>query len=413
MRMRLAVVVGALALAAAAAAPAVAKTRGALGVEPVKILPEDRLLVLEGNEIFAFDVYERLRGEPGNLVFSPFSLSAALTMLTPAARGETRDQLLQALHLEPLSDRLDAAVQSVLGELRPDEGSRYRLDVANALWVARQIPFRRGFVDTLRTHYGARAASLDFQRNWEGARGRINRWGARITHGLVREALNPGDITDLTAFVVVNAVSFDAKWATPFPLASTRDAPFMRGDGTTVQSKLMRARSDFAWFDGDGFVAVELPYRGDEVSMTLLVPDTHDGLPALEAALTPANLATWTAGLAEDDVIVYLPRFGYASDLNLGDTLRGLGVTDAFDRALVDLSGAAGAPGDIVLSLVRQKARIEVTELGTRAAAVTSAVAEVTSAPPVIAADRPFLYLIRHRPTGTILFLGRVEDPTQ
>src|SRR5688572_5163585 len=131
--------------------------RGATGVRPADVPAEDRRAVLDGNVAFALDAYAKLREDSGNFVFSPLSLSAALAMTTAAAQGSTRTQMAGALHLDLPQDRLDDAFQSVLSELRPSRGSRARLDIANALWTAREFPFRRDFVVALRTHYGARA----------------------------------------------------------------------------------------------------------------------------------------------------------------------------------------------------------------------------------------------------------------
>lgn len=232
-----------------------------------------------------------------------------------------------------------------------------------------------------------------------------------MTGGLVPEVLPPEAVTDATAFVVTDAVSLRARWETPFPLYDTRPRPFTLSEGSEVQVPTMRLRRVLPFYRGEGFVAVDIPYRGGYFAMTLLVPDNPDGLPALEGELSPNLLADVSAAERGEEVVLYLPRFSIEADLPLEGVLMELGATVPFDPLLADFSGAAGEPRDIFLSVFRQRAVIRVTEAGTVAAAVTAAVGELTSAPPVVAADRPFLFLIRHRASGMVLFMGRVVDP--
>ncbi len=416
MRIRIASVLAVLASGLFCVAPTLAKTRGdGFQVHPKRALPKGRQIVLDGNLSFALDLNGRLRGEPGNFVFSPFSVSAVMAMLAAGARGETREELTSALSFDLPDKRLNRAFHAILADLGQDAGRTVQLDVANALWAERRLRLIRGFVRSLRSHYGAKATSLDFAADPESAREEINRWASRMTHGLIPEVLHAGELDVRTAFVVTDAVYFGGKWAQPFLLDTTHLYPFTRADGSEVAVPLMHVRGGFGWMRGPGFQAIDFPYRGDKFSMTVLVPDSPDGLPALEEAMSPSNFASWITGLFPTELIVLLPRFEIMSDLDLREPLRSLGVTDAFDPERADFSGAAGLPGDIFLTSFRQQALIRVTEEGTEAAAVTAGVGEFTFTfePAVIAVDRPFLFVIRHRSTGTILFLGRVEDPPQ
>jgi len=408
---------GILALAAVVSArePARAQTPGrGPKVRPVAAPPADRQVVLDGNAAFALDVYGQLRAAPGNFMFSPLSLSAALAMATAGADGVTRDQMASTLHLDLPQYRLDAAFQSVLADLRPSVRSHAQLGVAHALWASLQFPLRPDYVSELRTRYGARAAALDFAGNPEKARRAINLWGARQTNGRILEAHPPGSVLPETAFMLTNAVYFKAKWKTPFPVRDTQTQPFSLADGGQVAAPLMRAKGEvpFAWFSDEGFEAVDLPYRGCELSITILVPDALDGLSALESALTPANLARWIGGLQPADLVVLLPRFRLRSSVDFVDALKALGTTDAFGAGVADFSRAVGSLGASI-SGVSQSAFVETNEAGSEAAAVTNVGVGITVAPTVFSASRRFLFLIRHQPTGMILFMGRVEDPTK
>jgi serpin B len=206
-------------------------------------------------------------------------------------------------------------------------------------------------------------------------------------------------------------VSLRALWEVPFPESSTNLMPFTLADGSEVGVPTMRLRSQLRFHRGEGYTVADLAYRGGDFSMLILVPDAHDGLPSLEAGLTPALLAEAAVEGTTNDRILYLPRFSIASDIDLVEPLQDLGATLPFDPAAADFSGAAGAPGEIVLSTLIQKAVIRVNEVGTIAAAATGGGFELTSAPPILEANRPFLFVIRHRASGAVLFMGRVTDP--
>ncbi len=418
--MRISAAIALLASCFLCAAQAPAKNREGFPARPRTAAPQDRKAVLDGNLSFALDLHGRLRGQPGNVVCSPFSVSAVMAMMAAGARGETRDQLMTAMKLELAPARVDRAFQSVLANIAPDVDSPVKLDVANALWTGTDTPMKRRFIRSLLVRYGARATSLDFAGDPEGSREEINQWVSRLTHGRIPEVLEPGALgpyahRDEAAFVLTDAVVFDGKWAKPFLLDTTRLHPFTRSDGSQVAIPLMHAQGRMEGMRGPGFQAIDVPYEGDEYSMTILVPDEPDGLPAIEDALSPKDFSAWIEGLSPTNVTLFLPGFETRSDIDLVGPLQGMGVTDAFDRGRADFSGAAGDPGEVVLKSIRQKALITVTEEGTEAMAVTTALFVVLFAiddHETVVVDRPFLFVIRHRPTGTILFIGRIEDPS-
>jgi serpin B len=215
--------------------------------------------------------------------------------------------------------------------------------------------------------------------------------------------------------VLANAIYFRGDWARQFEKSATQDQPFHVTGARTVTTPLMfgKVPAGYAARADGALKVLELPYKGDEVSMLVLLPDAPDGLPALEAALTADTYRAWTTDLARRDVLVYLPRFSVESRFALAPTLGAMGMPLAFtDRA--DFSGMDGKR-DLFISAVVHKARVDVDERGTEAAAATGVVVGMTAAreePPAFRADHPFLFVIRHNPTGAILFLGRVVDPT-
>jgi serpin B len=212
--------------------------------------------------------------------------------------------------------------------------------------------------------------------------------------------------------VLTNAIYFKGKWATEFDPELTRPNPFYVTPDQPVEVDMM-VMKDFTYptYATQDVALAELPYRGKDISMILLVPTRLDGLGAVEASLTPENLAAWMDALEPRKQDLYLPRFEVASEFGLNDVLVAMGMPDAFDPQTADFSGMDGER-DLSIQAAVHKAFVKVNEEGTEAAAATGIGVGVTSMPPSVRADRPFLFLIHDNVTGSILFLGRVTDPT-
>jgi serpin B len=221
-----------------------------------------------------------------------------------------------------------------------------------------------------------------------------------------------------TRLVLVNAIYFKGNWIRQFETRLTKKEPFHLSSGNTVTVPLMRQTDEFDYAESPDLQVLELPYAGGDLSMVVLLPRTVDGLGNLEAELTTQNLKAWTGNLRHKKVIVFLPKFRVTSGFSLAETLAGLGMPDAFDGDLADFSGMDGRR-DLFISAVAHKAFIEVNEEGTEAAAATAVMVGLTglpqtnAPPPVFRADHPFLFFIRDNSNGSILFLGRVTDPTK
>ena len=379
--------------------------------------PDGASMVAADGNAFAFDLHARLRAaEPGNLFFSPQSISTALAMTYAGARGDTATEMARTLHFSLPQDRLAAAYAQLLAALHGSGAQRpYTLSVANRLWGQRGTAFLEPFLTTMRTGYGAEMGLVDFVNEAEAARGEINGWVRKETADKITDLIPPGVLGPATRLVLANAIYFRGDWARQFEKSATQDQPFHVTGDRTVTAPLMFGKipAGYAARADGGLKVLELPYKGDEVSMLVLLPDAPDGLPALEAKLTADTYRAWTTDLVRRDVLVYLPRFSVESRFALAPTLGAMGMPLAFtDRA--DFSGMDGKR-DLFLSAVVHKARVDVDERGTEAAAATGVAIRtlaVQQEPPAFRADHPFLFVIRHNPTGAILFLGRVVDPT-
>jgi serpin B len=368
---------------------------------------EDDQAVVHGNSAFAFDLYSELKGTEGNLFFSPFSVSVALAMTYAGARIGTEEQMARVLHFDLPQDRLHGAF-STLSDPSPDDGGS-RLMVANALWAQEGYDFLDEFLALADEHYDGGFREVDFQGVTERARQTINEWIASQTEGTIEKLLHPGDLDPAVALVLTNAIFFKGTWLGRFEPRHTQDGPFRIDLENDVMVPMMHRTGRFAYAEEESLSVLELPYEGDRLAMVVLLPKTIDGLAELESSLSNENLDRWLARLMEQPVRMSLPRFGIDSRFDLAETLCGMGMTDAFSGR-ADFSGMTGRR-DLFLSMVVHQAQLEVTEEGTEAAAGTAVVLKRGGPPATFMADHPFVFLIRDRQTGSILFIGRVENP--
>ncbi|MBN1658994.1 MAG: serpin family protein [Anaerolineae bacterium] len=386
---------------------------------PAAVSTTELQALAEGNSAFAWDLYRLLGKEEGNLFYSPYSISLALTMTYAGARGETERQMADTLHfdlpqaaLHPAFDVLAAALESRSEGEREGEGDRFRLNVANSLWGQEGYPFLPAFLDLLDIYYSAGLRRLDFASAPDAARQVINDWVEEQTEGRIEDLIPPDLINSLTRLVLANAIYFNASWAYPFEEGATTDGPFHLPGGGEVVVPMMRQTESFAYAAGDGYQAIELPYTGHQISMLILLPDEGE-MQAFEDSLDAGRVSEILAELRGEQVALTMPRFEFESEFSLADALIELGMVDAFGAG-ADFSGMTGSP-DLSISAVVHKAFVSVDEEGTEAAAATAVImleSAMPAEPVEMTVDRPFLFLIRDVPTGTLLFVGRVIDPT-
>jgi serpin B len=374
-----------------------------------------------GNTQLALDLYRHLAEQGGgNLFFSPHSISTALAMTWAGARGTTEQEMAATLHfvlpqarLHPVFNDLDLKLESRARGGQGSDGKGFRLRVVGSTWAQKGFAILDAFLDILAEHYGAAVHLVDFAADAEGARCTINAWVEDETEDRIRELLPQGAIDSATRLVLVNAVYFNAAWAEQFKKDSTRNETFYRLDDSGVSVSMMHQQESLRYAAASGWEAVELPYEGDELAMLIVVPE-RGRFVELERALDADRVSGIVGALASRSVTLGLPRWTLeGASFSLKRALSDLGMPAAF-MADADLSGIDGRR-DLFISDVLHQAFVKVDEAGTEAAAATAVPISLTSAPSapvVLTVDRPFIYMIRDRPTGVVLFLGRVTDPS-
>ncbi len=381
----------------------------------------DLTTLVSGNSAFAFNLYQELRDEDGNLFYSPYSISLALAMTYAGARGETAQQIADTLHFTLSQDRLHPAFNSLDLELgqrgqgakgKDEEG--FRLNIVNAIWGQKDYHFLATFLDVLAENYGAGLRVLDFTEEPEKSRIVINDWVREETEGRIKDLLPPNSIDLLTRLVLTNAIYFNAAWQYPFEENATKDEPFYLLDGGEVSVPMMRQRQEkfLGYAQGEGYQAVELPYDGRQLSMVILLPQAGN-FETFEKSLDAQRVDAIIKNLGSSQVILTMPRFEFESSFSLGESLAAMGMPDAFSGN-ADFSDLTGNR-DLFIAEVIHKAFVSADEAGTEAAAATAVIMPTAAPPGVIVEvtiDRPFIFLIRDIETGAILFVGRVVNPS-
>jgi serpin B len=378
----------------------------------------EKVLLVEGNGAFAFELYQVLKGEEGNLFYSPYSISVALAMTYAGARGETAEEMAATLQFMLEQDRLHPAFNWLDAELagrgegaQGKDGEGFRLNIVNAIWGQKDYSFLPAFLDVLAENYGAGLRILDFINEAEKSRVTINDWVSDQTEGRIEDLIPQGAIDALTRLVLTNAIYFNAAWECPFDEKVTADGPFYLFDGGQVTVPTMRQTESFGYTKGEGYQAVELPYDGGELSMVILLPASGN-FEAFEEGLQAQKVNDIINGLQPTEVALTMPRFEFESEFSLKDTLAEMGMPIAFSDD-ADFSGMTGNP-ELCISEVVHKAFVAVDEAGTEAAAATAVIMELTAVPPPpleVTIDRPFIFLIGDIETGAVLFVGRVLNP--
>jgi serpin B len=370
--------------------------------------------LVAGNTEFATDLYKQVRDKPGNLFMSPHSISTALAMTWAGASTNTAAQMADTLHFGLPAAQQHAAFNKLDLELASRAANAqgdtipFRLTTANAIFGQEGKTFMMPFLDTLARNYGAGMRVLDFEGDPDGSRVTINHWVEDKTNDRIKDLLPEGSVTDATKLVLTNAIYFSAAWAEPFEASATADGPFWIGGDSQVVVPFLHGNHEQGYAAGDGWKAAELPYDGGQLSMVVIVPDN---LAAFEAALSPQLLDTIVGAMHDYALDLKLPKFRFDAPLGLKEVLVALGMTDAFNEA-ADFSGIDGTR-NLLIQDVLHKGFVSIDEKGTEAAAATAVLVGDTAAPEpaTLVVDRPFLFLIRDKPTGAILFVGRVVDP--
>jgi len=375
------------------------------------------------NTDFSIELFRNLSGnsefQNKNIVFSPFSISLTTAMLSAGAMNNTLDEINRAMHFNTdqlivhnAFNNLDLAYASRAGTYSRVDNStgELQLNITNALWGQTDYSFETAFLDTLAVNYGAGMNLVDFKTDPELARTEINQWVSTQTKDKITDAMPQGSVSVDTRLVLTNTIYLKADWLKPFSIPSTKDGDFVTLDGSTITTPFMNQDASFSYLQAGGVTAVELPFVGESLSMLILMPDAGS-FETYESTFDKTELESVISNLQNSRIKLSLPKFNFETDLPLKAELMALGIKDAFSATNADLSGIDGTKNLFVFSAVH-KAFITVEESGVEAGAFTGFGVNLTSLPPSITIDKSFLFVIRDTTNGSILFFGRVLDPS-
>lgn len=362
-------------------------------------------LAKSGNE-FGLRLFQSLSNSApdSNVFISPLSVAMALGMAYNGADGTTKEAMENTLGLTGLSlEEINQSYQSLI-ELLTKLDHKVKFEIANSIWYREDFAVEQEFLDVNQIYFDAEVAALNFSS--PDATQVINEWVNDKTNGKIEKIVSA--IPDYMVMYLVNAIYFKGTWTYRFDPARTQDGQFYREDGSTAPCRLMNQTAGFDYFSNQACVGVDMPYGKEKFSMTVLMPRGNTDINTLIMGLTPKTWDEWMAGFSGREIGVWLPKFklGYAETLNDALTALGMGIafTPAADFTKINQSGG------LLIDEVKHKTYVEVNEEGTEAAAVTSIGIGIVSEPPNITFDHPYLYVIRERQSGTILFIGKMMD---
>jgi len=369
--------------------------------------------LIESDNRFAFKLFRAVNELEGtkNIFLSPLSVAMALGMAYNGAAGTTQEAMQQALELQGMTlQDVNESYQSLIALLR-DLDARVEFTLANSIWHSDLWTFEQEFIDLNRQYFDAEVAALDFAS--PSAAPTINDWVYDKTRGKIPEIV-PDPIPVHIIMYLINAIYFKGDWTYQFDKSRTSAAPFDLADGTQTTADMMSHATDVeidvSW--SEGVHVGDFAYGGGAYSMTILLPPTAAQLDSLIDHLTQANWSDWIGQLHSDEIRVSIPKFTLEYEIELTDALTALGMGIAFSETDADFTRMYGG-GGLFISEVKHKTFVDVNEEGTEAAAATSVGVGVTSMPMSFIVDRPFVFLIRERLSGSILFMGKVVDPNR
>ncbi len=384
-----------------------------LPTEPVPIdLTHDQVALIESGNSFAFDIFSQVLKNAGaseNMMISPMSISYALSMTLNGADGTTRSAMLEALRLNGITvDAINNSYKNLTGALLSVD-KRVLISIANSVWTENDFAVKQDFIDILTNYYNAESKSFDI--NDSSAPDKINAWIEDKTNGLIKEMIDK--LEDNTVMLLINAIYFKGKWKSEFEKSKTVEMPFYKTGSNQVEVPMMKQETEFSVYQGDGFVLAEFPYGQGNFVMDVILPNEQSCLCNTTASLNDANFSSWIGQMSKRKTDVSFPRFKYGFKKKLKDVLSDMGMGIAFTES-ADFSNISDQY-DLLINDVTHQSFIETNEEGTEAAAATVVDIGVTSMPPaslVFKMDHPFIYIIRETTTNSIIFMGRVSDPS-
>ena len=385
-------------------------------VDEVGSTPQGIQEVVNANNRFAFELYSELdKSEKENIFYSPYSISAALAMTYEGAKGQTAEEMKSVFHF-PESNILRPNFAAIYNNINKGKND-YKLRTGNALWVHRDYPFLEDYTSRVEKYYGGKAANLDFVSETEKSRQTINTFIEEQTNNKIKDLIPQGVLNAYTRLVLTNAIYFKGTWTWEFDKGDTREQDFKITQSNIVKAQMMYMDNDkatFGYADIGDLQILELPYKGNEISMLILLPT--ENLDMISSSLTAENLNEWKSQMKNEKLdAIYLPKFEFDTKYFMTDTLNALGMPTAFSAGSADFSGMDGSKGLYITAVIHQ-AYVKVDEEGTEAVAATAVSVGITSVGhprKIFRADHPFIFIIQEKETGNILFMGRVNDPTK
>lgn len=382
-----------------------------LPLEPVPIsLTADQAEIVSSGNSFAIDIFKKVAENAGtgeNLIISPLSISVALSMTLNGANGETRNAMLQALRTEGLSPEVINESYEMLIDALLSVDKRVLINIANSVWTEKDFAAKKQFTDILTKYYDAEARQFDI--NDPGAPAKINSWIDDKTNGLIREMISSLDPN--TVMLLINAIYFKGQWNSQFDKSKTVNETF-NTPSASPSVPMMKQTHEFKAFRGSNFMLAEFPYGQGNYVMDVILPDEQNGLSNIIRDLTGESFTDMIQKLHTQEINLSFPRFKYGYKKQLNDILSGMGMGIAFIPGLADFSNISDF--QLYINRVLHQAFIETNEEGTEAAAATVVEIGLTSAPAILVLklDHPFMYVIRETSTNSIIFMGRVSDPS-
>lgn len=375
--------------------------------------------VVDSNNQFAIDLYNKYKDDPEykneNIFYSPYSISTALTMTYEGAKGTTADEMQKVLHIPTDSDKRKQDFKELYENLNKAD-KEYKLSTANALWAEKTYNFLDEYKNTILNYYGGETTNLDFKNKPEDSRVTINNWVEEQTNDKIKDLIPSGLINSMTRMVLTNAIYFKADWILPFEKESTHDEDFTLSDNSKIKVKMMHQINDFNYAEDNKIQILEMNYKGNDLSMLIILPKSNN---IKDAEDSFANINELKNSLKSEKVSVSLPKFKFETKYMMANTLSEIGMPTAFSPGDADFSGMDGTR-NLYISEVVHQAFVAVDENGTEAAAATAVIMYETSIPTtpepepkIFKADHPFIFLIQDKNSGEILFMGRVEKPSE
>ena len=376
--------------------------------------PVGNLSFHEAVNFFALDIFKAVyRANEGNLFISPYSIFTALAMTYEGARNDTADKMANVLNIEQDNDSFHSYMK-YLYELLNTKNLDYDISTTNALWIKNNLQLIESYLTVIREYYGGDATEIDFSDSTKAA-SIINQWVENQTNGLIKDLISESTISPLTTLILTNAIYFKGIWKIQFDPVNTTNKSFETSTGISIKAptmKLINTDNLFFYTKTNDLQILELPYTGDDISMIILLPNKNE-LPHIIDSIDIDKLSKWIGSMVETEVDIYIPKFKVETSYLLSEYLIDLGMDITFSSS-ADFSGITGGR-DLFISEVIHKAFIDVNEKGTEAAAATAVIIDTGvnsgSSRVVFDCDQPFIYLIQHKETGTILFMGIISNP--